>query len=150
MFTFGIPRKGRYTGYRPPPGPSARKIIETRLDQIRRTTDNPMVHDALDEIEVICSAYMETEVMGLGHRLGLSRSSAKMFELLLARRGQVVTREALLNACYHHADSNPMPKIIDVHICHIRKRVPKEYQIENVHGVGFRMLPESNQQLKAA
>lgn len=120
---------------------SAYQEIERLLDQIRLLAPRQAAIDrASDQICVLCRGYMEPDQNSEGHALGLSTSRARMFDLLLARRGQVVTRSALMDACLHGADSEPNIKIIDVHMTNIRKRLSgTRYHIETIFGLGYRM-----------
>lgn len=58
----------------------------------------------------------------VGSRLGLTEREAAMLMILYARRGRVVTKEALLVAMYIGRDEPDM-KIIDVFICRVRKKI---------------------------
>lgn len=121
---------------------SAHQEVERLLTQIRAKANDPAVDRASDQLEVICRAYMEPDQASEGYALGLSTSRARMFDLMLARRGQVVTRSALLDACLHQADAEPEIKIIDVHMTTIRKKLKgTQYQdkIETLYGVGYRL-----------
>lgn len=105
---------------------------------------------ALDDILLKCRGYMEPDLNSEGLALGLTPNRARMFDLLLARKDQVVSRAALLDVCMSDEDTDI--KIVDVNICHIRKRLQgSRYEIETVWGRGYRLKPEAKRaHLKAA
>lgn len=82
--------------------------------------------------------------------LSLTGREFQFLELLALRKGATVTKEAFLNHVYGGMDE-PEPKIIDVYICRIRKKIeeligPGAY-IETVWGRGYTMggiSPESD------
>lgn len=116
------------------------------LDDIRRKLPDDLTNSRLDELECLCRAYMELDQDNPGRRLGMTRSENKMFRLLLARRGQTVSKGALLDACLHQCDKDPEIKIIDVHLSHLRRKLAgSEYEnmIETVWGLGYRLRTEA-------
>ncbi len=117
---------------------SAYQEVRALLTQISVAAHTPAIVRASDQIDALCRAYMEPDQAIKGSEFGLSPSRAKMFALLLKRRGQVVSREALLNVCIHQ-DEPPDIKIIDVQMSHLRKKLPEQYRIETVWGVGYRL-----------
>jgi two-component system cell cycle response regulator CtrA len=75
-----------------------------------------------------------------GDRLHLTGKEYKILELLALRRGATQTKEVFLNHLYGGMDE-PEPKIIDVFICKLRKKLAiasggKDY-IETVWGRGY-------------
>ena len=76
-----------------------------------------------------------------GRTVGLTRIEADMLELLVDRKS-VVTKEMFLDALYGGRDE-PELKIIDVFICHLRKKIARLSNaqiIETVWGRGFRYV----------
>jgi two-component system cell cycle response regulator CtrA len=75
-----------------------------------------------------------------GARVHLTGREHQMLELLILRRGTFLTKEVLLNHLYGGMDE-PEPKIIDVFICKLRKKLAnassgKNY-IESAWGGGY-------------
>jgi two-component system cell cycle response regulator CtrA len=75
-----------------------------------------------------------------GERVPLSVKEYQMLELLALRRGTTLNKETFLSHLYGEIDE-PEPKIIDVFICKLRKKLAafgagKTY-IETVWGVGY-------------
>lgn len=121
---------------------TAHQEVERLLAQIRVVSNSPVIERASDQIIVLCRAYMETDQASTGTKYGLTKSRAAMLDLLIRRRGQTVSRGALMDAGYHNTEDGPETKIVDVHICIIRKALKgTEYDgaIEAVYGVGYRL-----------
>ena len=75
-----------------------------------------------------------------GTRVHLTGKEYQMLEILSLRKGTSLTKEALLNCLYGGMDE-PAPKIIDVFVCRLRKKLAdassgKNY-IETVWGRGY-------------
>jgi two-component system cell cycle response regulator CtrA len=72
--------------------------------------------------------------------LHLTRKEYGMLELLSLRKGMTVPKEVFLNHLYGGRDE-PQPKIIDVFMCKLRKKLALatggEHCIETVPGLGF-------------
>ncbi len=72
--------------------------------------------------------------------LSLSRREYQILEVLVLRKGATVTKEAFLNHLYGGLDE-PEPKVIDVYICKIRKKLSDALgagsHIETVWGRGY-------------
>jgi two-component system cell cycle response regulator CtrA len=67
-----------------------------------------------------------------------------ILELLCLRKGTIVTKEMLLGHLYRGRDA-PELKIIDVFVCHLRKKLTQatggKHYIETVWGRGYRLRP---------
>jgi DNA-binding response OmpR family regulator len=58
-----------------------------------------------------------------GHPIGITEMEYRVLELLAFARNKVVTRAMLLKHLYRRADDQPQPKIIDVFISKLRKKL---------------------------
>ena len=58
-----------------------------------------------------------------GHPIGITEMEYRELELLAFARNNVVTRAMLLKHLYRRADDQPQPKIIDVFISKLRKKL---------------------------
>jgi two-component system cell cycle response regulator CtrA len=58
-----------------------------------------------------------------GHPIGITEMEYRVLELLAFARNNVVTRAMLLKHLYRRADDQPQPKIIDVFISKLRKKL---------------------------
>ena len=81
-------------------------------------------------------------------RVYLTAKEYQMLELLSLRKGMTLTKEMFLNHLYGGLDE-PEPKIIDVFICKLRKKLVnasggKDY-IETIWGRGYRLREPSDE-----
>lgn len=111
--------------------------IERLLTQIRIAAPSNVVARASDKISVLCSAYMEIIEPLPEVEKHMAPGDAKVFALLLKRRGKICSKEAIVNAC--SIDPDAMPKMADVRVCRLRQVLPSEYEIETIYGIGYRM-----------
>ncbi|MEO6114233.1 MAG: winged helix-turn-helix domain-containing protein [Sphingomicrobium sp.] len=58
-----------------------------------------------------------------GHPIGITEMEYRVLELLAFARNNVVTRQMLLKHLYRRSDDQPQPKIIDVFISKLRKKL---------------------------
>ncbi len=58
-----------------------------------------------------------------GNPIGITEMEYRVLELLVFARNNVVTRSMLLKHLYRRADDQPQPKIIDVFISKLRKKL---------------------------
>ena len=84
---------------------------------------------------------LETHVVTAdGKPVGLTGKEYSILELLSWRKGVTVTKEMLLGHLYGGKDE-PELKIIDVFVCHLRKKLAQatggEHYIETIWGRGY-------------
>jgi two-component system cell cycle response regulator CtrA len=76
-----------------------------------------------------------------GEPLALSGKEYQILELLCLRKGSTLTKEVFLNHLYDGIDEEPEPKIIDVFVCKLRKKLSAasngKQHIETVWGKGY-------------
>ena len=76
-----------------------------------------------------------------GDDVGLSPREFKLLRFLIEHRGEVLTRERLLDAVWGY-DNVPFTRTVDMHIAKLRKKVESEPQnpafIITVHRVGYK------------
>jgi two-component system cell cycle response regulator CtrA len=92
------------------------------------------------------------EVMVSGNPVHLTGKEYSILELLVLRKGMVLTKEAFLNHLYGGMDE-PEMKIIDVFICKLRKKLAQAGAgnlIGTVWGRGYMMRDPSNESNFAA
>ena len=81
-----------------------------------------------------------------GERVPLSVKEYQILELLSLRKGITLTKETFLNHLYDGLEEEPEPKIIDVFVCKLRKKLAAasgEQPIETVWGKGY-LLRDAN------
>ena len=84
------------------------------------------------------------EVSHAGRRIQLTSKEFAVLELLVLRRGQVLTKDIFLNHLYGGIDE-PEAKIIDVFICKLRKKLQaagSDKLVETVWGHGYSIREE--------
>ena len=79
-----------------------------------------------------------------GRPLHLTRKELAVLELLILHRGTAVSKDMFLDYLYAASAHEPEPRIIDVFVCKLRKKLIKaagdDGYIETVWGRGY-MLP---------
>ncbi len=90
--------------------------------------------------------FLRYEIRRGGERFPLSRFEAEILRYLLARRGEVVSREDLLRDVWGYKIL-PQTRTVDNHIARIRKKLEEKpedpYWIQTVHAIGYRFTPET-------
>jgi DNA-binding response OmpR family regulator len=72
-----------------------------------------------------------------GHPVKLSPRERALLEILLRRRGQIVSRQEILERAFGY-DFPPGTNLVDVHVAHLRRKLEGGgVAIETVRGVGF-------------
>jgi two-component system cell cycle response regulator CtrA len=89
-----------------------------------------------------------------GSRVPLSNKEYQILELLCLRSGATLTKEVFLNHLYGELDE-PDPKIIDVFVCKLRKKLAAaaeggDQHIETVWGRGYLVRPTGDAPALAA
>lgn len=127
---------------------NAHQEVERLLTQIRTAAHNPVIERATDQISALCKAYMEPTEDLPGAEYNLTPGEAKVFAMLLKRRGMTCSKEALLTACSLNDEAEI--KMVDVRICTLRRKLARaEYNIETVWGVGYRLTPATEAKMAA-
>jgi DNA-binding response OmpR family regulator len=81
-----------------------------------------------DMPETMCGGRLSVDQMQRliridGHPIGITEMEYRVLELLAYARNNVVTRQMLLKHLYRRSDDQPQPKIIDVFISKLRKKL---------------------------
>ena len=124
------------------PKPFHKEELIARIEAvIRRAKVSPQTLIKVGNLAV----NLDTQTVEVnGQRVGLTGKEYAILELLARRKGAVLSREMLMNQLYSGIDE-PEPKILDVYMCKIRKKIAdadrgRNY-IETVWGRGY-MLRE--------
>ena len=75
-----------------------------------------------------------------GSALSLTGMEFDILSILMERAGQVVTRDAMMNALKDE-DWDVFDRSIDVHISHLRKKIGDSSFIKTIRGVGYVVTP---------
>lgn len=101
------------------------------------------LRDRVDELEELLGIRLK-----LPNEFGLTPMETKYVGVLIRR--EIANRDMIFNAIYGGL-SDRDPKIIDVHICKIRKKLAaKGFEIKNRYGEGYYLEPEARASLKEA
>jgi len=109
---------------------------------LRRSNSNSSIPDVFHfgNIEIHFKKY---EAYKNGKSLHLSPREFEILRLLLERKGEIVTREDLLNQVWGY-ESIPFTRTIDAHIATLRKKIEerpgKPALIITIHGKGYKFL----------
>jgi len=77
-----------------------------------------------------------------GSPLPLSALEGRVLSRLLRNAGRTVTREMLYRSLYAYAEQAPSERVIDVHVCHLRRKLRDALgedapRIRTIRGVGY-------------
>jgi DNA-binding response OmpR family regulator len=76
-----------------------------------------------------------------GRPVNLSPRERGLLEVLLRRRGQVVSRDEILTEVFGY-EFNPGTNLINVHVARLRRKIAGgRVAIETLRGIGFRLKP---------
>ena len=119
--------------------------IRARLDQIALS---PRARDDIDSLTDSLETLARVHSFGAEgfdwSAYGLTRLESRMCEYLRVAK-RVISRGELHEAMYYDraAGEEPLPKIIDVHISHIRPKLARfgsPHNIETVRGSGYKLV----------
>lgn len=110
---------------------------------IRRTTTQ--------STSIITTGLLEVDINKHKATIGnidihLTTKEYLILELLSLKKGQVLSKEQILNHLYNAIDDEPELKIIDVFVCKLRKKIEKytngEQYIKTIWGSGYKLSDE--------
>lgn len=110
------------------------------IHTIRRAVEDMRPADALNYVlEAYEQLSGDTEAR---HRafvgMGLTGQEAQVYAALDAHKGRTITREALLSIMANAGNENATGKLLDVVICHIRKKIADwPVEIRTAHTIGY-------------
>ena len=108
-----------------------RRIVELENEVYRLTLEN----DALKEAQRSIKPLIPLEWK-------LTPLEATLFSCLLGKPA-ITTKKTIMAAMYGSRVEVPMPKIIDIIVHQLRKKLPPEVKIRTVYGQGFVLDPVS-------
>jgi two-component system OmpR family response regulator len=112
--------------------------LSARLRAVmRRSAPEPRVVMRVGELSLVPATH---RVERAGVPVELSHRQFALLELLMRRRGEVISRRVILERVFEY-NFDPGTNIVDVHIAQLRRRVDKPGApslIETVRGVGYR------------
>lgn len=109
---------------------------------LRRTTRQPEGHEEVSFSNVVIN-FKKFEVTKAGQPLEISPREFKILKYFLEHRGEVITRDQLLDAVWGYS-SFPITRTVDMHIAKLRQKIedtPHDpHHIITVHRVGYKFV----------
>jgi len=107
---------------------------------IRRASGRAARLDAF-EFGAVKADFKRGEVRRNGRLLDLSARELRLLQYFIERRGEVVTRDQLLDAVWDY-DTAPLTRTVDMHVAKLRKKIedrPAQPRfLVTVHGQGYK------------
>ena len=72
--------------------------------------------------------------------LGVQRQVAHLYLILKREEGVTIPRERVMNRLYANKPDEAGPRIVEVLVHRLRKKLPSDMRIESIRGVGYRMV----------
>lgn len=114
---------------------SSQEEVETLLADIRARAAAPEVARLTDQISVLCRAALTPSPDDDWLTLGLTKMESRLMRALTERRDRMVPKGALMDAMYFDRPREAEPKIVDVLVCKIRRKLRgSAWAIETVWG----------------
>jgi len=120
--------------------PVGSRELAARVKAILRRARQEDERGEIYEFGDISVNFKSHEVLKAGKQISLTALEFKLLKFFIAHKGEVVTRDALLDEAW--GDAIVSPRTIDPHIVHLRKKIENnpsqpEYII-SVRGVGYK------------
>lgn len=114
------------------------------LDEIR-ASDLPrdeVIEELSARIEWLTCTYegADDDVVRVMVELGVQRQVAHLYLILKRDEGVTIPRERVMNRLYANKPDEAGPKIVEVLVHRLRKKLPSDMRIESIRGVGYRMV----------
>ena len=122
---------------------SVKELCARVKAHLRRVEDyqNEMSVYRFDNIEL---DFKKFEARKDGKDLGLTPLELKILKILIARKGQVITRDEFLDHVWGVDNLSVSHRTVDSHVAHIRKKVEddpsKPQYIRSVHSIGYKFM----------
>lgn len=113
----------------------SRDLMQRELETLRQT-----VADLTHRLELLTDPFVSFDLQGLDS-IGLTRHEAALVKILHDHVGKAITKERLHGAIYAMRVTDaevPEPKIIDVFVCKIRRKLSgTPWEIKTNWGFGY-------------
>lgn len=117
----------------------SRELVARVKAILRRVREKEETQDSY-EFGDISVNFKSHEVRKQGEKLHLTALEFKLLKFFIEHRGEVVSRDDLLDEAW--GDAIVSPRTIDPHIVHLRKKIEKDFSnpqyIISVRGVGYK------------
>ena len=120
---------------------SPREVV-ARVKAVFRRVNKPKSGEAKQEYGGISLDPLRYEVSYKGKVQSLTSKEFKLLEYLLANRGRVLSRDALLNEVWGY-DYFGTTRTVDVHVAHLRQKLPVlNESLISLKGLGYKLQEE--------
>jgi len=121
------------------------KLVLARVEAILRRSSSGVRGSQKEEENLLKYRDLVMDLQGMevfeaGNRVELTQKEFEILKLLMEHPNQVFTREILLEKLWGY-DFFGNPKVINVHIQNLRKKLATDY-VETVRGVGYKIARE--------
>ena len=117
----------------------SREMVARVKAILRRAGDNQKIGDVF-EFGDITVDFRRHEVLKAGEEVHLTALEFRLLEFFIQRKGEVVSRNDLLDEAW--GDAVISPRTLDSHIVHLRKKIEPDpsrpEHIVSIRGVGYR------------
>lgn len=116
--------------------------LHARVRALLKRSEKDVPEDdtyAFDEVQVNFTSY---DLQVAGAAVKLSAKEMELLRFLVRHRGQVLSREVLLDKVWNY-DSDVSTRTVDTHILNLRRKLadgPPNRYIQTVHGVGYKFV----------
>lgn len=125
--------------------PFSRRELLARVKALLRRAELP--DPAVDRFDFsgVTVDFKGYEVRKDGQAVDLTPTEFALLRLLIARKGEVLRRDAILDEVWGD-DTEVFPRTVDTHITHLRQKLEAEparpKHIVNVRGIGYKFVAE--------
>ena len=77
------------------------------------------------------------EVFNNENKIDLTKTEYNLFLFLFKNRGKICSRKDIKETLWKNKDIYDWSRTIDIHITHLRKKLPDEIKIKTVPGIGY-------------
>jgi two-component system alkaline phosphatase synthesis response regulator PhoP len=126
--------------------PFSVKELSARVKALLRRVDDYQHEMSVYRFGNVELDFKKFESRKKGKDLGLTPLELKILELMIERKGQVITRDEFLDHAWGIDNLFVSHRTVDSHIAHIRKKVEddpsKPRYIRSVHSIGYKFVEE--------
>ena len=118
--------------------------MPTLRDEIRaeKRPRDEVIEDLEARIEWLTCTYegADDDVVRVMVELGVQSQVAHLYLILKREEGVTIPRERVMNRLYANKPDEAGPRIVEVLVHRLRKKLPSDMRIESIRGVGYRMV----------
>jgi len=114
-----------------------------RMEAVLRRSSRPVEIQDCYEFDGISLDFKRYQATKAGQALDLSPREFRILKFFIERRGQVVSRDRLLDGVWSH-DGFPSTRTVDTHIAKLRQKIEERpdnpQHLITIHGVGYKFI----------